>query len=223
MTGSPNYAYQGVSSPGDGAHPFNAQVNLIQRLLNQRHTATVAKVVGTAKIVEYGSPEPIQTVDVLPLVNEMTGAGVSGGNPVPHKTVYGVSYFRLQGGQNAVIVDPVVGDIGIFLVAETDISGALRTGQQSNPGSDRRNSLSDGMYLGCVSAGMPHQYVAFTSTGITIVDKNGNVIVMGTGGVTINGALITPGGDVITKNGTDLDTHVHSGVTTGSSDTGPPA
>lgn len=215
---SGGYAYDGIADPGDGAHPFNSQVFLVQQLLNKRHTATIAQIAGTSKIVEYGSPTAIQTVDVVPMVNEMTG----GNQPVPHKTVYGVKYFRLQGGQNAVIVDPTVGDLGIFIAAETDTSTVLASGKQSNPGSGRRNNLADGMFIGCISAGIPNQYVAFTGTGITIVDKNGNVITTGTGGVTINGALITPGGDVITKKGTDLDTHIHSGVTIGSSDTGPP-
>lgn len=221
MTGS--YAYQGVSTPGDGSHPFNAQVNLVQRLLNQRHTITIAKVVGTANIVEYGSAEPIKTIDVLPLVNEMTGPSTNGGQPVPHKTVYGVPYFRLQGGANAVIVDPVVNDLVIFAAAETDISSALKTGQQSNPGSDRRNSYSDGMVLGCISAAAPKQWLSFLAPkGFNLTDAFGNVIVGTASGVTINGALINLAGDVITKAGHDLDTHVHSDVTTGSSDTGPP-
>jgi hypothetical protein len=218
MTGSANYAYQGVATPGDSDHQFNAQVNLVQRLINQRHTITVAKIVGTSNIVEYGSAEPIKTIDVLPLVNEVTGAG----QPVPHQTVYGVPYLRLQGGSNAVIVDPVIGDLVIFAAAETDISSALKTGQQSNPGSARRNNYSDGMCLGCISAGTPTQYFSFTATGLKIADKNGNVLTTDADGWHINGALINMSGDVITKAGHDLDTHLHSDVTHGSDDTGPP-
>lgn len=206
MTGSASYAYQGAASPGDGAHPFNAQAFFVQRMLNQRHTATVVRVVGTSKIVTYGSPEPIQTIDILPLVNEVTGAD----QPVPHAVVYGVPYFRLQGGRNAVIVDPVVGDTGIFVVAETDISSALKTGQQSNPGSDRRNNYSDGMYIGCISAAAPNQYVAFTSTGITIVDKNGNIITMGPGGITLTAAS---GGSIVqTAGGTPAAVETAAGA-----------
>ena len=42
------------------------------------------------------------------------------------------------------------------------------------------------------------------------------------GDFVVNGATITALGDVVTALGKSLDTHVHSGVTTGPSNTGPP-
>ncbi|MCK5606548.1 hypothetical protein KAR91_31890 [Candidatus Pacearchaeota archaeon] len=42
------------------------------------------------------------------------------------------------------------------------------------------------------------------------------------GDFVINGATITALGDVVTALGRSLDTHIHSGVTTGPSNTGPP-
>ncbi len=58
--------------------------------------------------------------------------------------------------------------------------------------------------------------------GFNCTDAYGNTIVGGSNGVTINGCLINQSGDVITKKGTDLDTHVHSGITKGNDNTGPP-
>lgn len=59
------------------------------------------------------------------------------------------------------------------------------------------------------------------TNGITMT-FGGNTLVLGSGGITANGALITFAGDVVTKSGIDLNTHLHTEVTTGSDNTGPP-
>lgn len=68
-------------------------------------------------------------------------------------------------------MDPHVGDVGVIVTASRDISSVKATGgTQSNPGSGRRFSLSDGIYLGTViSATAPTQYVQFNSDGIAAV------------------------------------------------------
>lgn len=59
--------------------------------------------------------------------------------------------------------------------------------------------------------------------------NNAEIILKASGAVEINGATITPTGNVITASGTDLDAfkteydaHVHGGVTTGGGSTGTP-
>lgn len=202
MTGSSQYSYPGVGDSGDGSHSFNANTFFVQRLLNQRHTATVAQVVNTTNIVSPGSAEPIKTIDVLPLVNQLDGNG----NPIPHEIVYGVPYLRSQGGQNAVIVDPSPGDIGIFLIAETDISSVKATGKQSNPGSGRRGNFSDGMYIGSIHAAAPQRYISFVDgEGVKIVVKSGETVAI-TGIVTATGNITAGfgGSDSVTLQG-----HIH--------------
>lgn len=196
----------------------------VERVLNRRGTMTMVKVVRAPynaqdQDIAQGATGAVGYIDVQPLVNQLDGAGKA----VPHGTVYGVPYVRYQGGGNAVINDPVFGDKGLMFIAHEDLSSVKATGAQANPGSRRRGAYEDGIFLGVVNGGAdPSQYMSFTAHGIDIKDKNNNVIQMGEGGVLINGALITPAGDVVTKHGTSLDHHVNTLVTTGSGESGPP-
>ncbi len=130
---------------------------------------------------------PAGTVDVLPLVSMIDGFvdPKSGqmGHSIPHAIVYGLQYFRLQGGTNAVILDPAIGDIGMAILSDRDISSVVQNKGQANPGSQRRFDLADGVYVGGILNGTPTQYVQFTATGINIVDRNGNSIQMGVSGI----------------------------------------
>jgi hypothetical protein len=83
--------------------------------------------------------------------------------------MYGLPYLRIQGGVNAVIIDPQPGDIGIAVFASRDITNVKSTKAQANPGSFRMHDFSDGMYLGGLLNGVPSQYVQFSSDGISIV------------------------------------------------------
>ncbi len=58
--------------------------------------------------------------------------------------------------------------------------------------------------------------------GFDMKDAFGNTLKGTADGVLINGFLIKLSGDAVTKHGTDVDTHVHTKVTTGNDNTGPP-
>src|SRR5262249_55548756 len=105
----------GQQTPADIADDYNAQVFVIRSLLAKLQTVTLVKVIAVSNA---GGVAPVGTVDVQPLVNQMTGDRTA----VPHGTIYGVPYFRLQGGADAVILDPHVGDIGMCAFASRDIS-----------------------------------------------------------------------------------------------------
>lgn len=217
------YAYQGAQDPGSDAAEYNSHDFFVRQMVNSINTAKLVKIVRPpydkdGNDIDPGSPVPVGYVDVLPLVNQIDGYG----NATPHETVYRLSYHRYQGGIGAFISDPVKDDIGKMVIADRDTSSVRATDGQANPGSRRRFDMADGTYFGCTQGDAPNQYFSWTSTGFKIADKNGNIIIGGPSGVTINGVLITLAGDVVTKHGTDLDTHVHTQVTTGSDETGPP-
>jgi hypothetical protein len=209
--------YQGQADPGSAASEFNALDFVVRMAQARMNVATLVKVVAVTNAP--GQLAAVGQVDVLPLVNRLDGQGKA----TPHAVVHGLVYFRYQGGSNAVLIDPQVGDVGWAVFADRDISAVKSTaGAQSNPGSLRKFNMADGCFFGVPIGPAPRQYVQFTGQGITIADMNGNTIVMNSLGVTINGALINQAGDVITKAGHNLDTHLHTGVTTGSGNTGPP-
>jgi len=134
---------------------------LVQQALAKMQTATLVKVVACTN---SGGLSPVGFADVLPLVNQLDGQG----NPIEHVTIYNLPYLRIQGGANAVIIDPQPGDLGVCVFASRDISKVKSTKAQANPGSFRKYDFSDGMYLGGVLNGVPSQYVQFTSAGIKI-------------------------------------------------------
>jgi hypothetical protein len=145
--------------PSTAFGEFNGIAFVIRQAIAKMQTGTLVKIL---KCTNSGGVSPVGFVDVLPLVNQLDGAG----NPIEHATIYNVPYSRLQGGTNAIIMDPVAGDIGICLFASRDISKVKSSRAQANPGSGRRYSFSDAMYVGGALNGAPTQYVQFSAAGI---------------------------------------------------------
>lgn len=199
------FGWAGLSS---ATSQFNANSFLVKQILGTIRTATIVQV----KAQYGGGIASVGTVDVLPLVNLTDGAF----NVSQHGIVSGLPYFRLQGGANAIIIDPVVGDIGLAVFADRDISTVKASKAQGPPGSRRRFSFADGIYIGGILNGEPTQYVQFASTGINITDKNGNTIVMVSSGIEINGVLfdrsqnITLVEEITNVAGHTLTQHTHT-------------
>lgn len=160
-----NSGYSGNMRPNDSVGEFNAMAFIIGQILGRANTSTLVKIV---KCTNEGDLSAVGFVDVLPLVNQVDGQG----NPIPHDVVYGLPYARIQGGANAVIIDPEVDDIGIAIFASRDISKVKSTKDVSMPGSNRRFDMADGLYVGGVLNAVPQQYVQFEASGITIVSPN---------------------------------------------------
>lgn len=224
--------YPGYLDPGTAASPYASQEFLVQMILGRAATATLVKVV---EVTNAGELSPVGFVDVQPLVNQIDADG----KPTPHGVVYGIPYFRIQGGADAIIIDPKVGDIGMAAFASHDISSVKANKDQANPGSRRRFDMADGMYFGGLLNGTPVQYVRFTSSGISIVSP-GKVTVTApnieldastqckvvspdielVGNTKVTGNMQITGTTI--GNGVNLNTHVHSGVQSGSSNSGGP-
>lgn len=103
-------------------------------LINKLATMTVVRVVAVDG----------RTVDIQPIVAQLDGAG----NAIAHGTIHNVPIWRLQSGGMAIIVDPVIGDIGMAVFAHSDISTVKATGDAAPPGSKRRFDWADAVYLG---------------------------------------------------------------------------
>jgi hypothetical protein len=203
--------YKGLSTPNSGEGQFNAINFLVRQILNRVRTATLVKIVA---VTNSGGVSPVGFVDVQPLVNQLDGYG----NAIPHGLLHHLPYMRLQGGANAVIIDPQVDDIGIAVFADRDISSVAANRAQANPGSFRQFDMADGMYIGGVLNGAPTQFVQFETGGITITSPN--KITLTAPAVQING-IVTVTGD-LTAEGTSVHTHKHGGVQAGGSQTGVP-
>ena len=170
----------GFITPFDAWGVHNNLRFFVQQMLSKVQTATIVKVVSCTN---DGGVSPFGMVNVEIMVNQINSSGV----PTPHVEMYRLPYLRLQGGSNAIILDPQPGDIGIALFASRDITNVVSTQAQANPGSFRMHDFSDGMYLGGLLNGTPLQYIRFSDDGISIVspseiNETAPSIQMGNGG-----------------------------------------
>jgi phage baseplate assembly protein gpV len=181
--------------------------------------AATATLVMVKAVHNAGELAPVGLIDVQPMVAQIDGAGKT----TPHGIIHNIPYMRVQGGANAVIIDPVVGDIGLAVFASRDISSVKATKQPSGPGSRRRHSMADGLYIGGFLNAVPTQFIRFSGDGVEI--KSTTVTITGdvhiTGDVQVDKTL-TATTNVI-GGGKSLKTHTHGGVMAGGGVSGPPS
>ena len=218
-----NQGVYGQQRFGDENTPFNELHFFVTQILARLNVATLVQVVGV-----HAPPEgvAIGTIDISPMVNQVDGEG----HAWPHTTVYNVPYLRVQGGKNAVICDPQIGDIGMCVFADRDISRVMASQnnddpkpRSANPGSRRRFDMSDALYLGGWNLKVaPERYLLINDDGITIMAGASKPISVTASKFTINGDLEVTGD--ITAGGAHISSvhHKHSGVTTGTGTSGEP-
>lgn len=211
-------SYFGQAGLASGTSDTNATHFAMRQALGQVRTNVPVKVVA----VHGGGVGAPPTVDVQPLIAQVDGKG----NKTDHGIIHGIPCSRVQGGGNAIINDPKVGDVGMMAVSDRDMS-ALKSNQgaASNPGSFRTHDLADGVYQGPIlNPAKPDQYVQFTETGVKVVTKGGASFEMDGTTMTINanlivnGSVTTTGGGEMTSSGSiSAKGNVTAGAGTGNS------
>ncbi|RYY79987.1 MAG: phage baseplate protein [Moraxellaceae bacterium] len=143
---------------------------------------------------------------------------------VPHGVIHKIPYFRLQGGRNAIILDPQIGDIGMCGFCSRDSSAVIANKDFGNPGSFRKFDWADGLYFGGFLNGTPSQYIRFSESGIDLVSPTKITLdapeVEVTGKLTVTG-VIKSLTDVLAK-AISLLGHKHGSVQSGDKMTGDP-
>jgi hypothetical protein len=184
-----------------GASEFK---NVVQNLVSLINTGDLVEVIDVAT----SGLAPVGFVSVKPLTLRTDADN----NNIEQSIIHGVPYFRLQGGTNAIICDPQVGDIGWCGFCSRDISLVKRIRAMAATNVYRVSDISDAVFFGGWSNKTPTQYIMFNENGLNIKT---------TGNVNINGLTITADGTLITKDGDVVDKHNHGGVQSGSSNTLP--
>lgn len=189
--------------------PTRAQINdaesmayAFDMLMSERYFIEIVKV------VDVRGDAPNLVIDAMPLVmrTDRTGAQIQ------NSILYDIPVFRLQRGSSAIIMNPVVGDIGMIAICDRDTTLVRANRKESVPGSGRKHSKSDALYLGGFLNAQPTEYVEFTSSGINIKSP---------GTVNINGLKILSDGRLQLVDGSIVDEHTHGGVSPGGSNTAP--
>lgn len=205
---------RGAFGSGDITAQYKLAGFVVQQMLLK---ASFCAPVMVKSVTNDGGVSPIGRVSIQPLVQQLDGDR----NVVDHGVIHNVPYLRIQGGANAVILDPKVGDIGIAVFCDRDISAVKATGAVAPPGSDRTNHMADAVYLNTVIGATPSQYVRFSEAGIEVVSPVKVHIQAPAGQLDIDTLDIN--GSALRHNGVNIGkTHTHTGVTPGSGTSGPP-
>ena len=208
----------------------------LQSEIEKMQTALPVEVVA----VSGTGTSPVGYVDVKPLVTQLTVAG----SPVSQGLLTNVPYCRIQGGKNAFIVDPEVGDKGIAVFASRDISGVKNAKKESPPSSRRKYSINDAMYIGGILNAAPTQYVYIKPQNEIVIHATAKIVIEASQKIELNAPLIechgnltqtghagqtatfvggiTNTGGKLVSNNIVLEDHVHDKVQSGSSNTGKP-
>lgn len=189
--------------------PTSAQVNEPESLkFTFERLLSGAFFIELVKVQNVRGSAPNLVVDAIPLVTRTDQSGAM----IQNSTIFNIPVFRLQRGSSAIIMNPVVGDIGMIAICDRDTTLVRTNRKESVPASGRKHSKSDALYLGGFLNSQPTEYVEFTSSGINIKSP---------GTVNINGLKILPDGRLQLVDGSIVDAHTHGGVSPGGSNTAP--
>ena len=133
--------YPGWQDAFADAGIFNALSFMIRQTMAQASHVALVLVKGVTANSVSGAPP---TVNVQPMVHQVDQTGTA----TPHGVIYTVPTFRFQSGKSAFICNPKVGDIGIVVCADRDISSAIANQAPANPGSFARFDWADSLYMG---------------------------------------------------------------------------
>ena len=193
---------KGLADEYTDTTPLNQLEFLIKTLT--RDMSTAIPVIITA--VQAGDTNAAGYVDARPLVAQIDAWG----NSLPMAAIHHLPYFRLQSGRAAVVLDPVVGDIGLAVFAQSDCSNVKQGANQTvQPGSWRKFDQADGFYVGGFLNKGVDTFVRLAQDGSITIKAPGNVTIDAPN-VTMTGTLNVTGN--MTSGGKSYLDHTHMGV-----------
>lgn len=185
-------AYPYLPSFEDQFDEGRQQEFIINRMLGRVHTTQLVRVLAVRP-----TAGKVGFVDVLPLVQEVDTSR----KVIEQTPIYNVPFTRYQGGPSAVVLDPAVGDIGLAMFAERDITSVKATTQQGPAATDRRHDMADGLYIGGVLNAEPTQYVRFQpEAGGIDIHSPAYIELTADEHITLDA-----GGDILIKSATRID------------------
>jgi hypothetical protein len=175
-------SYASQAGRADGTSEWNQLDFAVRSIMNRMATATIVQV----KAVSGA------TVDVQPMVHQLDGAA----NAVPHGIIHGVPVWRAQGGGSAVILDPQVGDVGLAIFAHSDVSSVKANAAPSPPGSLRRFSWADAIYLGGLLNQTPTRWLRFAPDGAIELAGDDTITIRTSGSIRLSTDIVSASGTI---------------------------
>lgn len=199
---------------------------MLTKILQTVHTAIPVRV---DKIERPNHSGGANYLSATPLIMQVDNEG----NALAQVSIPKLRWFRYQAGTCAIICDPKVGDVGLAVFAQRDVSVLTGGNEPQRPDTYRAFDMSDGFYIGGYWGATPQTYIEINDNYVEIkadVHIIGKVTTTDT--ITADNDIITKTnmqasgnvtatGDVSGK-GISLSSHVHGGVESGSSTTSTP-
>jgi phage baseplate assembly protein gpV len=185
--------YFGTQLATSRTSEYNAVDFVVRSILSGRAHVALVQVIA---VTPGEGVESLGTVDVQPMVNQLDADGA----PIPHGVVNGLPWLTLQAGPNAIRLTPEVGDRGLCVFSDRDISSVKSTREIANPGSYRQADMADGMYVGGFLNDDATQWIKMDADGIVI--HSPTLIKFEAPEVRIDADAVNVNTDQLTVNGT---------------------
>ena len=196
---------------------FNAIQQQIDTALQKLDTVFLGRVESCAT-----NGDGSLTVNVTPLTQMIDASG----NAYQSPAYVSLPHYRVQAGIAALVIDPVPGDIGVFVCAKRDISN-INSGTKNPvpPASFRSFNPADAVMVATIHTKKPTVYVRLKQDNTVEITAPAGVTIDApettiTGNVKVGGTIIAQGN--VTGDGISLNSHTHPGVEPGGSSTGGP-
>ncbi|MGV3346427.1 phage baseplate protein [Enterobacteriaceae bacterium LUAb1] len=168
------------SVPTNQANDADALASSFNKLLHSNHFINIVRV------TDVRGEAPDLIVDAVPLVANIRSKDNS---IIDSSVIHNIPVWRLQRGNSAIIMNPVPGDIGLIAVCDDDISVARETKKESVPGSKRKHSRSDAIYLGGLLNQQPNQFIEFSDNSINITSPGNISVICSTANITASNGV----------------------------------
>ena len=210
---------------------YNATEQQINKAFNKLNVAWIGRIVSCSSTGVNGS----KTVVAVPVVATVDGQG----NQQGAVNYVELPHYRVNAGVCGIIIDPQPGDIGVFVVCKKNSSKAP-AGQTETPASFRQFNMADSVMVATIHTSAPTVYIHLQQDGniditaptaVTVKAPTVNVNAESTynltapqinitGTVQVDGTITSSGN--VTGAGISLNSHRHTGVQAGGSNTGGP-
>lgn len=193
---------------------FNVMVSHINKKMQNSLPVKVTKVSSDRKFVSV-QPQ-ILVVD-------------SEGNTIIRAEIKGIPVETSGAGNFLISFNVKVGDLGWIHASDRDISLFIQSYNQSKPNTKRMHNFSDARFIPDI---MTNFVIAEEDAGAMVIQNRDGSVKISLNGtrikmqspsdIEINGAKITPSGDVVTASGVSLDNHPHNQANDGGGNTEQP-
>ena len=184
---------RGIGDIYQATSTFNANNQQIAGNIQKLNTVFLAKIISVSTAGVGGT----KTVTAQPLICQID----ANGNALPSPKLVEIPHYRVQAGTGAFVVNPHVGDIGVFVCAKRDISN-IKNGvsDPQTPASFRSFDLADSIMIATIHTGTASTYVYIDPDNGTIEIKAPASLTVNTQNAIVNAQQTTINGSTTTIN-----------------------